>query len=300
MVYTVTLNPSLDYSVFLDEFVEGNTNRTTKEYLSIGGKGINVSIVLKNLGVDSKALGFLSGFTGEYIKSELEKKGIKNDFIFTNSGITRINVKLKTKIESEINANSQNISDDEMKFFMEKIKCIQDGDYLVLSGSIPKSLKNTTYEDIIKSLKNKDIKIIVDTTGQSLLKTLVYNPFLVKPNISELEELFDTKINSDEEIEIYAKKILEKGAKNVIVSLGKDGAMFVNSDMCIKVAAPKGILKNSVGSGDSMVAGFIYGYLLNSYYEQAFKYAVSCGSATAFSDELATKKEVEKIFGYIK
>ena len=265
MIYTVTLNPSLDYVMNVDNFVEGITNRSKKEEIYIGGKGINVSIVLKNMGIESTALGFVAGFTGEYIIKKLNEYNISNDFIYLENSISRINIKLKTIVESEINANGPEYSKKDIDSLIEKIKRLKDDDYLILAGSIPKSLPTDIYSDIMQELKHKNIKIIVDATKNLLLNVLKYKPFLVKPNLSELEELFDTKIQKDEDIIKYGKELLKMGAQNLIVSMGKDGAIFINNEISIKIPVPKGVLKNSVGAGDSMVAGFVYGYITTNY-----------------------------------
>lgn len=299
MIYTVTLNPSLDYVMNIDSFKEGITNRSNKEEVYIGGKGINVSIVLKNLGLETKALGFAAGFTGRYILNKLNEYDIKNDFIYLNSSMSRINIKLKGQVESEINADGPEYSKYDVDKLMEKIHFIEDGDYLILAGSIPKSLPDDIYSKFMDSLKGKNIKIVVDATKKLLLDVLRYRPFLIKPNISELEELFKTKINVDYEVIKYAKELIKMGSQNVIVSMGKDGAFFINENLTIKMNALKGQLKNSVGAGDSMVAGFVYGYITTKDYEKAFKIAVACGCATAFSDTLATKREVDLLLQQI-
>lgn len=300
LIYTVTLNPSLDYVMNVDKFIEGVTNRSKKEEIYIGGKGINVSIVLKNMGIESTALGFVAGFTGEYILKKLNEYKILNDFIYLQNCISRINIKLKTMVESEINANGPEYSKKDIESLMKKIKSLEDDDYLVLAGSIPKTLPSDIYSEIMKELKSKDIKIVVDATKNLLLNVLKYKPFLIKPNLSELQELFDIKIEKDEDIIRYSKELIKMGAQNVIISMGKDGAIFINNNISIKLPVPKGILKNSVGAGDSMVAGFIYGYITTKDYEKSFTLAVACGSATAFSDKLATKKEVDELYKQIQ
>lgn len=295
MIYTTTLNPSIDYVMHLDRFEEGLTNRSKGESVSIGGKGINVSIVLKNLGVQSTALGFVAGFTGRHIVEKLSAYGIKNDFIILKDGISRINIKLKMQDESEINANGPNYSNEEVEALMRKLSKLQSGDYLVLAGSIPTSLPNHIYKDIMKLLYDKEVLISVDATGELLKNCLSYKPFLIKPNISELEDFFGCCIHSEKEIFFYAGKLVEMGAQNVIISMGKDGAIFVNKTLCLKLPAPKGILKNSVGAGDSMVAGFLFGCTNKLGFEKSFQFAVACGSATAFSEELAKMEEVQAL-----
>lgn len=300
MIYTMTLNPSIDYIMRLEHFEEGLTNRSKGESISIGGKGINVSIVLKNLGMESTALGFAAGFTGRHIIEELDEYGIKNDFIMLKEGISRINIKLKMQLESEINANGPTYGREEVEALMQKLSKLQSGDHLVLAGSIPASLPRDIYKDIMKLLCDKEVQISVDATGDLLKNCLAYKPFLIKPNLAELEELFQTTIHTDEEIFLYASKLVQMGAQNVIISLGKEGAVFVNRDHSLKLPAPKGVLKNSVGAGDSMVAGFLFGYMRNFKIEKSFAFAVACGSATAFSENLANLEEVQSILAIIE
>lgn len=299
MIYTVTLNPSLDYAMYLDRFDEGFTNRSNKEELTIGGKGINVSMMLSNLGMNSIALGFAGGFTGRYILDMLDILGIDNDFIFIDDILSRINIKVKTSKESEINANGPSYTDDNISSFIQKIDSIKDGDTMILAGSIPKSFTNEIYCDIMEKLQSKNVKIIVDTTAKLLLNVLKYKPFLIKPNKDELEELFSVEINSDKDVFKYAQKLVDMGAKNIIVSMGSDGAIFVNENLQLKSDVPKGKLINSVGAGDSMIAGFVYGLEILCDYEKSFKYAVAAGSATAFSTHLATKSKVEELLKMI-
>ncbi|BBF42560.1 1-phosphofructokinase [Lachnospiraceae bacterium KM106-2] len=296
MIYTVTLNPSLDYIVTVDEFIEGSVNRSKDEKIFTGGKGINVSMVLKNLGIESTALGFIGGFTGNEISQTLEDKGISTDFVEAKEGISRINVKLRAKQESEINGQGPKISADELEAFLSKIDCLEDGDTLVLAGSIPKSIPDTIYMDIMKRLSDRDIRIVVDATKDLLLNVLPFHPFMVKPNNHELGEMFGVTLTTNEEIITYAKKLKEMGAVNVLVSMAGDGAILVAEDGTVyQTRAPKGILKNSVGAGDSMVAGFVAGYNNERDYAKAFKTGVCTGSASAFSEELATKEEVLQI-----
>lgn len=297
MIYTVTFNPSLDYIMDVENFKEGSVNRATKETIFVGGKGINVSIVLKNLGFNSEALGFVAGFTGKEIEDELTKRGCSNDFIKLENGLSRINVKLKGSIESEINGVGPNISNEDLNKLFRKLESLKDGDILVLAGSIPNTLPNDIYEKIMDMLKYKDIKIVVDATKDLLLNVLKYKPFLIKPNNHELGEMFNVTLKSDEDIIKYAKKLQEMGALNVLISMAGDGAILISSEgNIIKSPVPKGVLKNSVGAGDSMVAGFIAGYLEKNDFKHAFKMGVSTGSASAFSEELATKDEVIKLY----
>ena len=293
MIYTVTFNPSLDYIVSVDNFTCGIVNRTTDEIIFPGGKGINVSMVLKNLGFENTALGFLAGFTGNRIQDLLEEKGVRADFISVEKGISRINVKLRSNEETEINGQGPAIGEADIKKLYEKLDTLSDGDILVLAGSIPDVMPGSMYMDIMRHLQNKDLKIVVDATKDLLVNVLQYHPFLIKPNNHELGEIFGVKIESKADVITYAKKMQEKGARNVLVSMVGDGAVLVAEDGSIfQSEAPEGKVVNSVGAGDSMVAGFIAGYLENGSYEKAFQMGVCTGSASAFSEELATKAEV--------
>lgn len=294
MIYTVTFNPSLDYIVTVEHFTPGMVNRTREEIIFPGGKGINVSMVLQNLGYDSTALGFLAGFTGDKLQSLLEEKGITTDFIRVAEGMSRINVKLRSDEESEINGQGPAIKPEDIKGLYEKLDELRDGDILVLAGSIPDVMPGSIYMDIMKHLEEKELKIVVDATGNLLVNVLPYHPFLIKPNNHELGEIFGVRIESKEEVIHYARKLQEKGAVNVLVSMAGDGAVLVAEDGSIYQAeAPKGKVVNSVGAGDSMVAGFLAGYLEKGNYGDAFRMGVCTGSASAFSEELATKAEVE-------
>ena len=293
MIYTVTFNPSLDYIVSVDDFTCGIVNRTTDEIIFPGGKGINVSMVLKNLGFENTALGFLAGFTGNRIQDLLEEKGVRADFISVEKGISRINVKLRSNEETEINGQGPAIAEMDIEKLYEKLDTLSDGDILVLAGSIPDVMPGSMYMDIMKHLQNKDLKIVVDATKDLLVNVLQYHPFLIKPNNHELGEIFGVKIENKADVITYAKKMQEKGARNVLVSMAGDGAVLVAEDGSIfQSEAPHGKVVNSVGAGDSMVAGFIAGYLENGSYEKAFQMGVCTGSASAFSEELATKAEV--------
>lgn len=296
MVYTVTLNPSLDYIVTVDEFKLGMTNRTSSELMLPGGKGINVSIVLQNLGVENTALGFLAGFTGEQIEAMLKELEVKSDFIRISEGMSRINLKLKNIDGTEINGAGPKISQEDLEKLMKQMDHLQPGDILVLAGSIPSSLSPEMYQKILERLKKKEILSVVDATGSLLKNVLSYRPFLVKPNQHELGDLYGVVLSEKEEVVPYAKKLQEAGARNVLVSMGGKGAVLAAEDGKVYEAdAPKGILKNSVGAGDSMVAGFLSGWLKYQSYEEAFRYGVGAGSASAFSDNLATKEEIEGI-----
>ncbi len=297
MIYTVTLNPSLDYTVSLDGFELGRTNRTTSEQMLPGGKGINVSIVLRNLGFESTALGFTAGFTGEQIAREVQNMGLRTDFIHINSGCSRINVKLKDYDGTEINGMGPAIESNYVEALHEKLKQLKAGDLLVLAGSIPKSLPAAIYSEILMRLQNKGILFVVDATKELLLNALQYKPFLIKPNNHELEELFHVTLDTREAVVPYAKKLQEKGAGNVLVSLAGQGAVLVDETGTVHMlAAPRGKLVNAVGAGDSMVAGFLAGWLEKKDYEHAFRMGVAAGSASAFSALLATGTEIEQVY----
>ncbi|WP_110954520.1 1-phosphofructokinase [Anaerosinus massiliensis] len=297
MIYTVTFNPSLDYIVKLDTFTPGAVNRTKTEMIYCGGKGINVSIVLKNLGFTSKALGFIAGFTGQEVKKRLQQLGCESDFIELDQGLSRINVKIKAEAESEINGQGPFIDAIALQALFTKLDHLSAGDILVLAGSIPSTLPNDIYEKIMAKLMKKDVHIIVDATCSLLLNVLKYKPFLIKPNHHELGEMFGVTLNNDEEIITYAKKLQDLGAQNVLISMAGDGAILLtNKQDVYKSQAPKGKVINSVGAGDSMVAGFLAGYLDSGDLQKAFKMGIATGSASAFSEELATKAEVEKLF----
>ena len=297
MIYTVTFNPSLDYIVRLDSFTAGEINRVNYEQVLGGGKGINVSIVLGNLGHESTALGFTAGFTGEEIKRQLDVFGVKHDFVQLPEGFTRINVKVKADKETEINGQGPDISEAKREELFEKLDKLSEGDTLVLAGSIPKTLPDDIYEKIMARLEGRGIRIIVDAEKKLLLNVLKYHPFLIKPNNHELGDMFGVKLTTDEEIITYAKKLQEKGAQNVLISMAGDGAILLTADgKHYKSPAPKGKLINSVGAGDSMVAGFITGYIESQGdFETAFHMGVATGSASAFSENLATRPEVEAL-----
>jgi 1-phosphofructokinase len=279
--------------VKVDNFKVGTVNRSNEEKIYAGGKGINVSIVLNNLGVQNTALGFVAGFTGEEILRKIEEHGVDCDFIKLKNGLSRINVKLKSNEETEINGCGPDISEAELENLYQKISTLGKGDYLVLSGSIPASVPNDIYESIMKRLSANGVEFVVDATKDLLLKVLKYKPFLIKPNHHELAEMFNVVINNDEDIIKYGKKLQDMGAKNVLISMAGDGAILIpENGEPIKREVPKGILKNSVGAGDSMVAGFICGYIKSNNIDEAFKMGIATGSASAFSEELATKEEV--------
>ena len=301
MIYTITFNPALDYIVKMDEFNLGNVNRSNNEFVYAGGKGINVSIVLNNLGVKSKALGFIAGFTGDEIERRVREFGCDTEFIKLKEGMSRINVKIKADVESEINGGGPDISSEALEKLYAKLDTLTTGDILVLAGSIPKTMPTDIYERIMERLQEKDVKFIVDTTGESLLKVLKYNPFIIKPNHHELGELFGVKLNSKEEVIEYAKKLKDMGAQNVIISMAGDGAVLIDSNGGVTTSnVPKGVVKNSVGAGDSMVAGFIAGYLNSEKIEDGFKLGVATGSASAFSEGLATKDYVYELLEQVR
>lgn len=296
MIYTLTFNPSLDYIVTVPEFTCGVVNRTSKEMIFPGGKGINVSMVLGNLGFENTALGFLAGFTGDALKRLVEEKGIHAEFIRVEQGMTRINVKLRSEQETEINGQGPAIGEADIPKLYEQLDTLQDGDILVMAGSIPDVMPKTMYMDIMEHLKEKNLRVVVDATKDLLVNVLKYKPFLIKPNNHELGEIFGVTIKEKEDVVRYAGKLREKGARNVLVSMAGDGAVLLAEDGTVyRAEAPKGTVVNSVGAGDSMVAGFLAGYLEHGSYETAFHMGVCTGSASAFSEELATKEEVLKL-----
>lgn len=300
MIYTVTFNPSLDYIVGVDNFELGMTNRTSYEQLLAGGKGINVSYVLKNLGFKSTALGFLAGFVGEEIKKRLTEDGINAEFFMIENGVSRINVKLKNIDGTEINGRGPDIKTYEVEELKAKINTLKEGDILILAGSIPQSMPDTIYMDIMNNLSDRSIDIVVDATKDLLMNVLAYKPFLIKPNNHELGEIFGVKLHTREDVIPYAKKLQEKGARNVLVSMAGTGAVLVAEDGNVYMSdAPKGTVINAVGAGDSMVAGFVAGYLETHDHEYAFHKGIAAGSASAFSEQLATKDEVETLFEMI-
>ena len=300
MIYTVTLNPSLDYIMHLNHLEVSGVNRSRKEEVYPGGKGINVSIVLNNLRIPNKALGFIAGFTGNEIDRIMKRLGSNTDFIMLDQGISRVNVKLEAEKETEINGMGPRITPADLRDLYSKLDEIQDGDFLVLAGSIPNSVPDSIYQDIMKELSHKNINIVVDATKDLLLNVLKYKPFLIKPNHIELAEMFNVTINSDEEIVAYARKLQEMGAQNVLISMGGDGSILITSEgEVVKISVPKGTVVNTVGSGDSMVAGFIAGYLKSKDLKQALKFATATGSATAFSTWLATKDTIDDLLSQL-
>lgn len=301
LIYTVTFNPSLDYIVGVKDFKLGATNRTSYEQMLAGGKGINVSYVLKNLGFESTAIGFLAGFVGEELKRRIVADGINADFLTLEDGISRINVKLKDIDGTEINGMGPDIAPDKVKELRAKINALKAGDILVLAGSIPQSMPDTIYMDIMADLQGRGVNIVVDATRDLLMNVLSYKPFLIKPNNHELGEIFGVELSTREEVVPYAKKLQEKGARNVLVSMAGEGAVLIDENGCVYMSeAPKGKVVNAVGAGDSMVAGFVAGYLEKKNYEYAFHKGLAAGSASAFSEQLATKEEVEALLSKIE
>ncbi|MFC0296296.1 1-phosphofructokinase [Geobacillus jurassicus] len=294
MIYTCTLNPSVDYIVHLDELHVGELNRSVKTFTFPGGKGINVSRVLKRLGVDSTALGFIGGFTGGFIESELRNEGIACDFVHV-LGQTRINVKLKAGRETEINGEGPMIANDDAAQLMEKIGALSAEDVLVLAGSAPMSLSVDVYEQLAAEAVKRRVRLVVDTSGPALEALLACRPFLAKPNHHELAELFGAAALTKEEIIPYGRRLVERGVEHVIVSMGGAGAFYFGQEAVLCAEAPKGTVKNSVGAGDSMVAGFLAAWANGTSIEEAFAYSVAAGSATAFSEDLCTKEEVEAL-----
>ena len=289
MIYTVTFNPAIDYVVRTGEMKVGVVNRTESEEIYFGGKGLNVSIILNELGIKSEALGFVAGSTGEAIENGMAKDGIKTDFVHLNNGFSRINVKIQSSFETEINGQGPEISEENIEELFKKLNKIQDGDTIVLAGSIPASLPSDIYERILEYLKNKKIRAIVDATGDLLMNVLKYKPFLIKPNNFELEEIFGVELKTAEDVSEYALKLKEMGAVNVLVSMAGDGAILADENGKIHACGVcSGTVKNSVGAGDSMVAGFIAGCEKKGY-EYALKLGTAAGGATAFSDGLAKK-----------
>ena len=300
MIYTVTFNPSLDYIVSVPGFELGKTNRTESEQLLPGGKGINVSILLNHIGIESTALGFCAGFTGEEIKRQLQVQGIHTDFIQMENGCARINLKLQNVEGTEINGMGPAISEEKTKELLERLDVLKEGDVLVLAGSIPASMPDDMYRNIAARMEGKKILLAVDATKDLLVNVLEYHPFVIKPNNHELGEIFGVNLSTKESVVPYAKKLQEMGAVNVLISMAGDGAILITEDgQNIKMGTPKGKVVNSVGAGDSMVAGFITGYIRGGNYEEALKSGTAAGSATAFSEGLASLEMYEKMLKQI-
>lgn len=297
MVYTVTFNPSLDYIVSVENFELGMTNRTSSERMLPGGKGINVSIVLNNLQIANTALGFVAGFVGEEIEREVKDAGIRSNLIKLRQGNSRINIKLKSIDGTEINGQGPDIEKEQIQDLMEQLDSIEQDDVLILAGSIPASIPDDIYQQIMKRLSGRHITIAVDATKDLLLNVLEYRPFLIKPNHHELGEIFDVKLTEWKEVIPYAKKLQEQGARNVLVSMGSKGAVLLTEEGEVLAGeATTGTIKNTVGAGDSMVAGFMAGWMMQKNYEYAFKMGLASGGASACSENLATKQEIEEEF----
>jgi len=297
MIYTLTVNPSLDYISKIKDFNIGEINRSYEEKIVAGGKGINVSTILNRLGMDTIALGFLAGFIGKEIERKVKENQIVTDFIYLHQGNSRINMKIKSnEIETEINAGGPLISKKEIALLFDKIKEMRAGDILVLAGSIPRSLDTIFYASIIKEIQDKDILVVVDSTDDLLLKTLKFHPFLIKPNKTEIEEIVKKELKSKEDMIEAANYLQQLGARNVLISLGSNGAILITeSNQVYFEEAKQGMVINSTGAGDSMVAGFLYGYLVEKTYEAGLKWGVACGSATTFSLDLASKEKILEI-----
>lgn len=297
MIYTVTFNPALDYIAAVNHFKLGSVNRTVREQIFYGGKGINVSALLANLGYESTALGFVAGFTGDEIERGVKLLGFRSDFIRVKKGMSRINVKLKSDEESEINGMGPEIQPEDVEALFERLSRLKEGDVLVLSGSIPSSIEDDIYEQIMKMLDGRGVRVAVDAEKDLLLNVLQYHPFLIKPNNHELGQIFGRELTSDEEIVSCARALQERGAVNVLVSMAGDGAILVDEQGGVhKQGVCKGTVKNSVGAGDSMVAGFLAGCLETGDYGYALKMGTACGGATAFSDGIGTKEEIMRLF----
>lgn len=297
MIYTVTFNPALDYVVKVDHFTPGKVNRTVKEDIYYGGKGINVSAVLANLGYESTALGFVAGFTGEEIERGVKSLGFASDFIRVKEGMSRINVKLKSDQESEINGMGPKITGEDVEALFQKLDRLEKGDVLVLSGSIPAAIDDGIYETIMARLSGRGIRIAVDAEKELLLRVLPYHPFLIKPNHLELGEMFGQVLKSKEAILKCAEKLQQMGAENVLVSMAGDGAILLDAEVQVHTqGVAKGTVKNSVGAGDSMVAGFLAGYLEKEDYGHALKLGTAAGGATAFSDGLGSGEMIRELY----
>lgn len=301
MVYTVTLNPAIDFVINMDKPILGAINRSDSESFFCGGKGINVSLVLKELSVPTVASGLIAGFTGIQIEKALNEKGVNTDFVHLENGYSRINVKIRSDEETDINTNGPLVTDFDMHLLFKKLGNISSGDVLVLSGSTPKNVDDNVYAKMLSKVSKADVLTVVDATGKKLLNSLEYRPFLIKPNINELIETFDVKITTLHDVEKYAIKLQTLGAKNVLISMGEKGSiLFTEDKQVIMQSAPKGVAVNTVGAGDSMVAGFIAGYLKTGDYKSALKLATACGSATAFTQGLCKQNEIMQLLELIE
>lgn len=297
MIYTVTLNPSIDYVVNMEQLVEGMVNRVSTEHFYAGGKGINVSQILNQHGISNRALGFISGFTGNFIEGSLKEKGIDTDFIRLSEGYSRINMKIKTTTdETEINGMGPHIPKTEIDKLYRQLDLLTADDTLVLAGSIPATLPDDFYEKVMEHVRDRGVKVVVDATKNLLLNVLTYRPFLIKPNHHEIAEMFGVTISTTEDLLQYGKRLKDMGARNVLISMGGDGAILLaENGEVYRSNVPKGVVKNSVGAGDSMVAGFIAGYEKTQCYEQALRLGAASGSATAFSSDVATAEEISAL-----
>ena len=301
MIYTVTFNPAIDYVVRLDAPLEiGQVNRACGEDCVLGGKGINVSGVLAHLGCPSVALGFVAGETGAWLERGLAAQGLHTDFVHLENGMTRINVKIKAAQETELNGAGPDIPDEALHQLEEKLDGLTENDVLILAGSIPASLPQDVYERLLARLDGRGVRCVVDATRALLVNVLPYHPFLIKPNNHELGEIVGRKLHTDEEIAAAARTLQEKGARNVLVSMAGDGALLLDEEgQTHRIGCPKGRVVNSVGAGDSMVAGFVAGYLQSGSYAQALRLGTACGSATAFRLGLATKEKIDELLAQL-
>ncbi|MBQ8171967.1 MAG: 1-phosphofructokinase [Oscillospiraceae bacterium] len=299
MIYTVTFNPAVDYVVRAEKIISGEVNRSDSEEIYFGGKGINVSLVLAQLGIKSCALGFVAGFTGCAIEQGVLDAGVETEFVHLEKGFSRINVKLKSEQETEINGQGPDIGEEALAQLYEKLDRLKSGDTLVLAGSVPKALPSDIYESILARLSGKGVRFVVDASGQLLMNVLKYRPFLIKPNDKELSEMFGVKLTDTEQIAEYAEKLREMGAQNVLVSMAGDGALLVDENGSVRrCGVCKGTVRNSVGAGDSMVAGFVAG--ADKGYDYALRLGTACGGATAFSDGLAQRKDIDRLLEELK
>lgn len=297
MIYTVTLNPSIDYVIAFDDLLKGEINRTTEETIVYGGKGINVSSMLANLGVSSTALGFVAGFTGEALQKGIEEQGIATDFIVIEEGFTRINVKIHAREETELNGQGPKINENHLHQLYEKIDTLQNNDLLVLSGNLPKQMPIDIYANLMERLQSKQIDVVVDAFGEPLQKALHYHPFLIKPNHLELQDYYHLDEVNEQTLLDGARRLQKEGARNVLISMAGNGAMLVSETQAVyRMKSPQGNVVNSVGAGDSMVAGFLYGWQRYRSYEQALAWGIACGSASAFSKGIAQREVVEDIY----
>lgn len=298
MIYTCTITPSLDYTTYLTDFTAGKLNRSDEVYYYPGGKGINVSRVLKRLGAENVALGYTGGFTGHYIEGFLKNEGVSTDFIETDE-ITRINVKIKSTHETELNGPGPLLDSTQLQLLADKVDKMQEGDWLVLAGSLPVSIPESYFIELAQTCQNHGVKFVLDTSGPAFPKLIEHSPFLIKPNQEELGELFDREINTMAEAAYYAKRLVETGVQHVIVSMGGEGALIASRELLLQAKAPVGDVVNTVGAGDSLVSGFIASYTQHEDVEKAFRYGVASGSATAFSRDLCTKQEVEDLLASV-